>query len=61
MSRESLTKSGSTRGRSVAQYEVTATGERGRKIAEYPTITAASKTSQVSLSHHSWNSGWQDT
>jgi len=48
MSRESLTKPGSTRGRSVAQYEVTSTGGRGRKIAEYPTITAASKTSQVS-------------
>lgn len=48
MSRESFTKPGSTRGRSVAQYEVTATGGRGRKIAEYPTITAASKTSQVS-------------
>jgi 5-methylcytosine-specific restriction endonuclease McrA len=48
MSHESPTQRNRTRGRSVAQHEVLANGGRGRKIAEYPTITAASKTSQIS-------------
>ena len=37
-----------TRGRSVAQYEITSTGGVGRKVAEYATITAASKASKIS-------------
>jgi 5-methylcytosine-specific restriction endonuclease McrA len=37
-----------TRGRSVIQYELTRSGEIGRRIAEYPTITAASSASGVS-------------
>jgi 5-methylcytosine-specific restriction endonuclease McrA len=48
MSRENPVKRNSTRGRSVAQYAVTASGERGHKIAEFPTITAASNASKLS-------------
>ena len=37
-----------TRGRSVVQYKITATGGIGPKVAEYPTITAASTATGVS-------------